>query len=69
MGPGDVFVCPPGHDAWFVGDEQVVVYDFAGGVATDYVKAKDAWALTGRPDTLRFPGVGHPGGRAPVRPR
>ncbi|MFE9878721.1 cupin domain-containing protein [Streptomyces sp. NPDC005784] len=42
IGPGDVFVCPPGHDAWVVGDEQVIVYDFAGGMATDYAKAKDA---------------------------
>jgi len=39
VGPGDVFVCPPGHDAWVVGDEQVIVYDFAGGMATDYAKA------------------------------
>ncbi|KAB8195407.1 cupin [Nonomuraea phyllanthi] len=33
VGPGDVFVCTPGHDAWVVGDEQCVVYDFAGGAA------------------------------------
>ncbi|MWA10877.1 cupin domain-containing protein [Streptomyces sp. BA2] len=39
VGPGDVFVCPPGHDAWVVGEEQVVVYDFAGGMAQDYAKA------------------------------
>lgn len=39
VGPGDVFVCPPGHDAWVVGDEQVIVYDFAGAMATDYAKA------------------------------
>ncbi|NRQ37325.1 cupin domain-containing protein [Nonomuraea sp. NN258] len=38
-GPGDLFVCPPGHDAWVVGDEPAVVYDFAGGAA-DYAKAK-----------------------------
>src|SRR3954466_4276500 len=25
VGPGDVFVCPPGHEAWVVGDEQCVV--------------------------------------------
>lgn len=35
VGAGDVFVCPPGHDAWVVGDEQLVLYDFAGGAA-DY---------------------------------
>ncbi|MGQ5229001.1 cupin domain-containing protein [Streptomyces sp. yara] len=39
VGPGDVFVCPPGHDAWVVCDEQVVVHDFAGAMATDYAKA------------------------------
>ncbi|MEV4290696.1 cupin domain-containing protein [Nonomuraea bangladeshensis] len=37
-GPGEVFVCPPGHDAWVVGDEQVILYDFAGGM-TDYARA------------------------------
>ncbi|MER6561211.1 cupin domain-containing protein [Streptomyces sp. NPDC001027] len=42
LGPGDVFVVPPGHDAWVVGDEQCVVYDFAGAMATEYAKAKDA---------------------------
>jgi mannose-6-phosphate isomerase-like protein (cupin superfamily) len=39
VGPGDVFVVPPGHDAWVVGDEQVMVFDFAGGMA-EYAKAK-----------------------------
>lgn len=39
VGPGDVFVCPAGHDAWVVGSEQVVVYDFAGGMARDYAKS------------------------------
>ncbi|MFI6920237.1 cupin domain-containing protein [Nonomuraea spiralis] len=38
VGPGDVFVCSPGHDAWVVGDEQVVLYDFAGAAA-EYAKA------------------------------
>jgi uncharacterized cupin superfamily protein len=30
VGPGDVFVCPPGHDAWILGDEPCVAYDFSG---------------------------------------
>lgn len=30
---GDVFVCDPGHDAWVVGDETAVVFDFAGNIA------------------------------------
>ncbi len=29
-GPGDVSVLPPGHDAWVVGEEPVVVVDFQG---------------------------------------
>ncbi|HEX4978505.1 MAG TPA: cupin domain-containing protein [Acidimicrobiales bacterium] len=27
---GDVLVLAPGHDAWVVGDEAVVMYDFGG---------------------------------------
>ena len=38
LGPGDFFVCPPGHDAWTVGDEACVAYDFTGG-ATYALKA------------------------------
>ncbi|MEV0603520.1 cupin domain-containing protein [Streptomyces sp. NPDC050315] len=37
-GPGDVFVVSPGHDAWVVGDEPVVVFDFAGAMAQEYAK-------------------------------
>jgi hypothetical protein len=33
---GDVTICPPGHDAWVVGDKPVVVVDFQGMV--DYAK-------------------------------
>jgi quercetin dioxygenase-like cupin family protein len=36
VGPGDVFVCPPGHDAWVVGDEPCVAFDFSG--AETYAK-------------------------------
>jgi len=36
VGPGDVFVCPPGHDAWVVGDEPCVALDFSG--AATYAK-------------------------------
>ena len=31
LGPGDVGVVPPGHDAWVVGNEPVVGIDFRGG--------------------------------------
>ena len=34
--PGDVSLLPPGHDAWVVGDEPVVVVDFQG--MRDYAK-------------------------------
>jgi Cupin domain len=33
VGPGDVVVIPPGHDAWTVGDEACVMVDF-GDVET-----------------------------------
>lgn len=32
-GPGDLFVCPPGHDAHVVGDEDCVVIDFSSDIA------------------------------------
>lgn len=30
-GPGDVFLVPPGHDGWVVGQEPCVMLDWAGG--------------------------------------
>jgi hypothetical protein len=30
VGPGEVSMLPPGHDAWVVGDEPVVVIDWGG---------------------------------------
>ncbi|HSI30208.1 MAG TPA: cupin domain-containing protein [Miltoncostaeaceae bacterium] len=30
IGPGQVALLPPGHDAWVVGDEPVVTVDWAG---------------------------------------
>ena len=39
VGPGDVFVCSPGHDAWVVGDEPCVIYDFANQMGETYAKA------------------------------
>ena len=38
VGPGDVFVCPPGHDAWTVGDADCVVIDFASAMGEEYAK-------------------------------
>jgi hypothetical protein len=37
---GDVLIIPPGHDAWVVGNEAVVVLDFQGMV--DYAKQDKA---------------------------
>jgi hypothetical protein len=34
---GDVSLIPPGHDAWVVGNEPVIIVDFQGMV--DYAKA------------------------------
>lgn len=36
VGRGDVFACPPGHDAWTVGDEPCVSVDF--GEFGEYAK-------------------------------
>jgi mannose-6-phosphate isomerase-like protein (cupin superfamily) len=36
VGPGDAMVCPPGHDAWIVGNEPCVMLDFSG--AATYAK-------------------------------
>lgn len=35
-GPGDVYVIEPGHDAWVVGDEAVVAYEFDSSAAKTY---------------------------------
>ncbi len=36
FGAGDVSMIPPGHDAWVVGNEPVVVVDISG--LRDYAK-------------------------------
>ena len=28
FGPGDYMICPPGHDAWIVGDVPCVIIDW-----------------------------------------
>jgi len=37
IGPGDAMVCPPGHDAWVLGDEPCVIVDFSTS-GTGYAK-------------------------------
>ena len=39
VGPGDVFVIPPGHDAWVVGDERFVALEFESRAAEDYARS------------------------------
>lgn len=36
-GPGDITSLPSGHDAWVVGDEEVVVVDWYG--ASNYARS------------------------------
>ena len=36
--PGDVSLVPPGHDAWVLGDEPVVIVDFQGML--DYARSR-----------------------------
>jgi mannose-6-phosphate isomerase-like protein (cupin superfamily) len=38
IGPGDICSIPPGHDAWVVGSEPVVILDIVG--AGDYAKPR-----------------------------
>jgi hypothetical protein len=37
-GPGDVYVIEPGHDAWVVGDELFVAFEFDSTSAETYAK-------------------------------
>jgi hypothetical protein len=36
LGPGDAYVIDPGHDAWVVGDEPYVGYEFESKTAETY---------------------------------
>jgi hypothetical protein len=38
VGPGDVYVIEPGHDAWVVGDETFVGFEFESPSAEVYAK-------------------------------
>ena len=37
-GPGDAYVINPGHDAWVLGDDAVVGYEFDSSAAKTYAK-------------------------------
>jgi hypothetical protein len=38
VGPGDAYVIEPGHDAWVVGDEPFVTYEFESKTAETYAR-------------------------------
>jgi mannose-6-phosphate isomerase-like protein (cupin superfamily) len=38
IGPGDAYLIEPGHDAWVVGDETFVGYEFDSSTAETYGK-------------------------------
>jgi hypothetical protein len=38
VGPGDAYVIEPGHDAWVVGDEPFVAYEFESTSAETYAR-------------------------------
>ena len=56
LGPGDVAVIEPGHDAWVVGDEPYVAVDF--GAYRHPVQPAHRFAITGRAPDSRAASVG-----------
>jgi hypothetical protein len=38
IGPGKAYVIEPGHDAWVVGDQPVVAYEFESKSAEEYAR-------------------------------
>ena len=38
-GPGDLYIIEPGHDAWVVGDERFVGFEFESRSAEQYAKS------------------------------
>ena len=38
IGPGDAYVIEPGHDAWVVGDEPFIGYEFESSTAQTYAR-------------------------------
>ena len=39
LGPGEAYIIEPGHDAWVVGDERFVGFEFESRSAEDYAKS------------------------------
>jgi mannose-6-phosphate isomerase-like protein (cupin superfamily) len=38
VGPGDAYVIEPGHDAWVVGDDRFIGFEFESRAAEEYAK-------------------------------
>jgi len=38
LGPGDAYVIEPGHDAWVIGDERFVGFEFEPRSAEEYAR-------------------------------
>jgi hypothetical protein len=38
IGPADAYVIEPGHDAWVVGDQPFVAFEFESGTADTYAR-------------------------------
>jgi hypothetical protein len=39
VGPGDAYVIEPGHDAWVIGSEPFVAYEFDSQAAETYARS------------------------------
>jgi hypothetical protein len=39
FGPGDAYVIKPGHDAWVLGDESFVGFEFESHSAEEYARS------------------------------
>ena len=37
-GPGDAYIIEPGHDAWVIGDEPLVAYEFESNAAATFAR-------------------------------
>ena len=59
--PGDAYVIESGHDAWVVGDEPYVAFEFESATAAEYARPRAEGAGSiGEPRALDAPG-GEPG--------
>ena len=38
IGPGEAYIIEPGHDAWVVGDDQLIAFEFESRAAEEYAR-------------------------------